>query len=96
MLKLIGMLLRLYHPSITCKACGYVGVADMRYRSLLPWLGIMLLAACLYVAMATVFVWAAGYFALNWPVGIFFSLVAAHFIFLHTPDLGCPECDRVS
>lgn len=96
MLKLIGMLLRLYHPSITYRSCGYIGVADMRYRVLLLWFALMLVALVFYVAIASLFVWAALWFSLNWPVGIFSAAVAFHFLVFHTPDLSCPKCERVS
>lgn len=94
MLKLVGMLLRLYRPKIQCRSCGYTGRADLRYRTLLPWLALMTIAAALYIAFAAVFLGAGFYFLPNWIVGIPFALVALHFLFLWTPDLFCPNCGR--
>ena len=94
MLKMIGMLLRLHRPTIRCRSCGYTGVADLSYANLVPWLAIMIAASVLYIAIASVFVWAAFYFSLNWPVGIFFTLIAAYFVLCHSPDLGCPVCNK--
>jgi hypothetical protein len=95
MLKLIAMMFRLYRPTLTCRLCGYKGVADMSYRTLVPWFAIMVLGLLLYTAMAALFVWAAIYFALNWPVGIFFACVAVYFFAWSNPDLSCPNCKRV-
>jgi hypothetical protein len=93
MLKLIGMLLRIYHPPFRCSSCGYVGTADMRYRTLLPWLGLMTVALVLYVGFAGVYLWAGFYFLPNWLVGILFASTAAYFTFFASPDLSCPKCE---
>ena len=94
MIKLVGMLLRVYNPKIDCRSCGYGGVADMRYRTLLPWLALMTIGAAMYIAMAAVYCWAGFYFLLNWVVGVPFALLALYFLILYTPDLSCPKCDR--
>ena len=94
LLKLIGMLLRVYYPRMHCRSCGYHGIADMRYRMLLPWLALMLIGSAMYLAFAAVYCWAGFYFIPNWVVGIPAACLALYFIFIYTPDLFCPKCSR--
>lgn len=93
MLKRIGMLLGLYRPQVRCDTCGVVS-ADRSLSALLPFLWLEMLGSVVYTALAAFFIWAAYWFAWNWPLAIFMSCVEVHFVFFHTPDLSCPHCHQ--